>query len=333
MGHPNQALDHLAPAPGEGRRLGSASRRSIGTAGRGTAWLARHRHTTFAAVIGTMTAWGGIAAAAPYTGNVNLPSPYYTAEVEAFGNPPALTHVVREHDLSPGDWTLVNTVQRTISYDVENSYTAYASAKTSNDNLGTVSARVYTSNYRAAATASMRYWFTVVGPDAASIPIRIAGYGRADAASPNGVADAFAEFQVYYQEAGHRYASSLVERFDNHQGGNFSDVINVQPNLDFTSANIVTLTASARLGSNGDLDPNGSYSGEGYSWVDPMFSIADPALASQYTILYGLSVVVSPPPPPTGGTDVPEPASWAVLLTGLGLLAGCRIRKAVPGHR
>ena len=90
---------------------------------------------------------------------------------------------------------------------------------------------------------------------------------------------------------------------------------------------IVTLDASALLKytseGNSPLATFGSISAE----VDPTFTIDDPAFS-------GFSIVGVPTgsPPPTAGA-VPEPASWAMMLGGFGLIGGAMRRGGTANVR
>jgi hypothetical protein len=57
--------------------------------------------------------------------------------------------------------------------------------------------------------------------------------------------------------------------------------------------------------------------------ADPIFSIDDPAYS-------GFSIVGVPTGSPPPGSAVPEPASWATMVGGLGLLGGLMRRRATP---
>ncbi len=82
----------------------------------------------------------------------------------------------------------------------------------------------------------------------------------------------------------------------------------------------VQLDASARIDYRSDgLDPRPTF-GVVSAETDPVFSIDDPAYAA-----FSIVGVPNGALPPGGGNTVPEPASWAMMVSGFGL-AGSAMR-------
>jgi hypothetical protein len=196
-------------------------------------------------------------------------------------------------------------------------YTASAKLSLSNDHWGSVSASATTQSFSTGARGGMLYYFTVIGPDAAYVPVTVSGYGSAEADSRSGFAFASAEMRLNYLDGSTNALSSQLESFGKGQHHDFSDVINVKPNTDkATGAPSISLFAYAGAGSNDT--PWGYYSGSASASIDPIISIADPKLAALYTIEIGLSDVVIVPPTQGGGVSpVPLPRSLPLFATAL----------------
>ena len=262
--------------------------------------------------------------AAPYRDDITFPSATYAAHIYAYGEGSATTDVYQDeltpyadhHSvLNPATWELQNTVVR-----YAGSYDDYAKSTTTNDHGGTVQVDVHTNNYLASSTASLTFYFTVIGPDRDYVPISISGYGRADASSESGWDSASVSMSVNYRETGHNYFSTSTEAFGNHEGGTFSDVLNIQPNLGGALSNRVILEATTWVGIQADpFDNSGFYGGIGSAYIDPVFSIADPAVAPYYRIVIGMA--------PAPAAPVPEAAGGAMMFAGLGVVA-CALRRS-----
>lgn len=158
------------------------------------------------------------------------------------------------------------------------------------------------------------------------MPVTISGSGSAGVKSLSGFASAYAEMRINYLDGSNNTLGSVFEPFNAGEHHDFSNVINVRPNsTSRTGAPSISLFAAAGVGNNDDSSL-GYYSGSASAFIDPLISIADPALARLYTIKIGLSEVVLVPPLPS----VPLPATLPLFGLALGAvgLAGLFHRRA-----
>jgi hypothetical protein len=203
------------------------------------------------------------------------------------GSAPPDSHHFSE--ASPAAWSVKGLAYHDAGGSEVQAYSSSAKASTSNDHNGTVSVAVATDLLDATATAMMTYRFTIIGPDAAFVPITIAGHVVTGAHNPASIyAYSKAGFQLDYLDAGHGNAAMHIkDDYGNDVNQDFSYTIDVKPNLDIGSgASILTLSAAAVVGNymcRPELE--NICRGAGYATIDPVFSIADPALASLYTIV------------------------------------------------
>ena len=166
----------------------------------------------------------------------------------------------------------------------------------------------------AGALATVRYQFRLVGPVSSSllVPVRVMATGSVSG-SMGGVA--LATFAFNYRNGydsdsianltGSTRGSSTVIAPTFSSSFSVDDIVYVAPNFDL----FVRLDTNS---ASGGLAP--------VSWarsfVDPTFSITDPALAALYRF-EGIPGMAAP---------VPEPAPWALMLLGIGALSGLRHR-------
>lgn len=169
----------------------------------------------------------------------------------------------------------------------------------------------------AGALGTVRYQLRLVGPVSSSllVPVRVTATGSVSG-SMGGVALATFAFNYrngYYSDSianltGSTRGSSTVIAPTFSSSFSVDEIVYVAPNFDL----FVKLDTSSE---SGGLAP--------VSWarsfVDPTFSIADPALAALYRF-EGI---------PGMAAAVPEPAQWALMLLGIGAL----IASARRSHR
>lgn len=198
---------------------------------------------------------------------------------------------------------------------------------------------------RADVGVSMGYLVTLAAPDAAT----------ADAIQALMGSSPFATVQGNYHLSGSGYGESYVSAFSSygpngdssygmsaqcddgtntgfsdHSGGCGAGAFNI--NLGFVRGNqfadgnsnyfyaIITLSAEADAG----LGNLGIYPGDASAFIDPTITLSD--LLSPYSGQLTLDVGGFGLPPVTGG--VPEPASWALMLGGFGMVGGALRRRS-----
>jgi PEP-CTERM motif len=252
---------------------------------------------------------------------VYLPNPEYTAELHALGSEYGFDNAIYQlpNDPYAGSGNHHGTAAPA-TWSVQNHRETYccgldthASSTTSNAGGGSVSVSVSSNNDIASATAGIIYYFTVIGPDAPYVAVEISGYGYAEASSPNDFDFAKAEFMVSYTDPRTGSFAEAVDTFGNHEHGAFSETIYVKPNVNYyTGAPQVLLSAATSVGSSDLNIMDLGYGGEGRAYIDPVFKIADPALASLYTFV-GVPFDATAPAP------VPEPATWALMMLGFSM--------------
>jgi len=235
------------------------------------------------------------------------------------------------HVRNPSDWEVQGTALRYLGYPPEQQpFEQIARTTTSDANNGTINIFVKSDAFQADASASIQYYFTLIGPDADYVPITITGYADATVKTIEpGWARGGAEFRVDYRDPlnGNGLTDSTV-KFANGTRGDFSVTINVKPNLSYyNGAPRITLSAFAGVGGtdcNHTIEPQ-PCAGSGNVMIDPFFEIADPALAALYKIVGYDGRVLSGPAGPVA-PSVPEPATWAMMIGGLGLV-GTSLRR------
>lgn len=172
-----------------------------------------------------------------------------------------------------------------------------ASADLSDAHLGTIKTSVRTDNWQTSATAELIYYFTIIGPAAAFVPVTISGYGAADTNS-NQFTRAEASIIADYYNKGISQ-DRWSQTFGAHEHGDFSATIDVKPNVGRPTR--IDMKADVLAGSYFPYDyriPD-YFAGSASAEIDPLISIADPELADKYTILVSLSSApVSPVPLP-----------------------------------
>ena len=173
---------------------------------------------------------------------------------------------------------------------------------------------------QAGALGTVRYQPRLVGPVSSSllVPVRVTASG-AVSGSMGGVASATFAFTYrdgYYVDSianliGHTSGQSSVIAPNFSSSFSVDQIVFVAPNVDL----FVKLDTSSRSGGLAPLS-------WALSFVDPTFSVADPALAALYHFegIPGLAAAV------------PEPGAWALMLLGLGGLAGRRRCRRVPAR-
>jgi hypothetical protein len=167
----------------------------------------------------------------------------------------------------------------------------------------------------------MYYYFTVTGPDAAYVDLTITGYGFAEQNSLNKLGGAGAEINIRYTDPTTGIRNETADAFGNHERGAFSETIRIKPNLSYyTGAPQIIMTAWTGSGSTDEMATDVGNGGAGRAFIDPVVRFTDPALASLYTIV-GVPFDASAP------SAAPEPASWAMMVGGFGLIGSAMRRR------
>jgi len=185
---------------------------------------------------------------------------------------------------------------------------AVASSDSAHNGTLSVSATVNSYGYTSSAYADIQYSFRATSkpgtiPDGTKIPVHVKASATSLRDSDHGVSE-YAVFdleqdfhRLIYQSAG-QPAGRLMNIFSIDQW------IYVKPDDDITLFMSAWATANASLEYSKQTDR---------IVVDPVFEIA-PDFASLYTLVGLPEGVVSPP------TPAPEPASWAMMVGGFGLI-------------
>jgi hypothetical protein len=156
----------------------------------------------------------------------------------------------------------------------------------------------------AGADAKVSYQVMLSGPATLNVvPVHVVAHGYVNGAAST------------------RASSSFVVNYDN--GGSLASLI-AGVNLYGASGNTFTFDQVANFKVNAvydvylAVDTSSGGPGSGAAWseafVDPSFTIDDPALAALYHF--------------EGIPAVPEPATWALAMAGLGVVLGVRRRRA-----
>lgn len=170
-------------------------------------------------------------------------------------------------------------------------------------------------NSAAGANAQINYRVYLYGPAGVYVPIRFVAAGYVDA-------------RILGSGSGYAATTSFIVNFGTATDNQISGYAAISPRL--TGSFTVDETVGVYAGSFFDvqLEVSAGAGGPGsdqsyaHAFVDPVFTI-DPAFAALYRLegIPGLDEV-DPSPPPSSA--VPEPGTWAIVLLGLGLLAGAR---------
>jgi hypothetical protein len=259
---------------------------------------------------------------------VYLPNPVYEAELHAHGSDfsGAGEAFQRVGDSYAGHAPNHYHTTGPLSLSVENHRESYccgfdthASSTTSNAGGGSVSVSASSNNDIVSAWARMSYYFTVTGPDVPYVDIIISGFGFAEQSSKLGTASS--DFMVRYTDPTTGTRQQLTDAFGNHERGAFSETIRIKPNIDYyNGAPQILLTAFTVAGNTAETIKDEGYGGTGRAYIDPVFTFADPSLASIYTFV-GVPFDASTP------AGVPEPASWAMMVGGFGLVGSAMRRR------
>jgi hypothetical protein len=167
----------------------------------------------------------------------------------------------------------------------------------------------FTNGGGAGASTTITYQVTLVGPaSAVVVPVHVVSHGYVKGA---GSTQASATFVVNYDSGGASAQLLASTSLDAVNGNSFSfdEVVKFKVNAAFE----VYLSVSS--GSGGP----GSPAGWSEAFVDPSFTVDDPTYAS----LYHFEGIPSIAP------SVPEPASWALAMVGLGLMWSVRAKHLV----
>lgn len=163
------------------------------------------------------------------------------------------------------------------------------------------------------ADSRITYTFQIVGPESSIyIPFRVQASGYAQ-----GAGELFGAYSAFRLD--NTFASVLGEALASDGGFGPYGEFNIDQ-IAYGLANrdlLVTTLASASAGG------FAGRSGTAFAYVDPVFTL-DPAYADQYRIVGVPGVFTSP------AVGVPEPASWAMMITGFGLSgAAMRSRRRI----
>lgn len=161
----------------------------------------------------------------------------------------------------------------------------------------------------AGANTKVSYQVMLSGPTTSYVvPVHVVAHGNVSGA---GSTQASVSFVVNYDNGGSA-AQMIAGTSLGSPGGNsfaFDQVANFKVNA------VYDVYLSADSGSGGPGGPVGWSE----AFVDPTFTIDDPALAALYHF-EGIP----------GTAPVPEPATWALAMAGLGVVLSVRRRRAAP---
>jgi hypothetical protein len=190
---------------------------------------------------------------------------------------------------------------------------ASGSVSLSDAHHGEIDSSVTTAGAAILASGIIKYVFQVAGDESTFVPVHVQAHGYAEGSgSFNGTAN----FKLFYSAPDDfPYNSILSDSADVYGYGpghtlNYDEFEIDQWVMMWSNSNsIVEMYANAYA------DFYAGPGGTAHAFLDPIFTI-DPAYASRFTIT-GLPGDASPP-----SGAVPEPASWAMMLAGFGLVGG-----------
>lgn len=151
--------------------------------------------------------------------------------------------------------------------------------------------------------AEIQYRFSIAGPADRKVPVRVQANGFVQTA---GSGWATADFMVTDQLAGRLFGSALANRHNTLSSFDLDEVVWLQSNVPIFSQLLARVEAFNYV-----REPFGTAT----AIVDPIFTIRE-----DFADLYRLEGL------PDVGAAVPEPATWALLLLGVGA-SGAMLRR------
>lgn len=164
--------------------------------------------------------------------------------------------------------------------------------------------------------ASINYFFRITGPTEITLPYNVKSLARLSATASGGDSNsAYSLAILTIREFGTDIINvDLFAESGTTSGWNFSETINFVSGRNYEVSFFTGAYTTGRGSASGFVDPQFT--------LDPLFVAQNPSYAALFTLVGVPTGEVTPP----GG--VPEPASWAMLIAGFGLVGGVtRLRR------
>lgn len=240
----------------------------------------------------------------------------------AFITSPAFASVANI-PLPPTEYEVRVGGMRTDTDTPGNYSSAHATATTQANPMPALTTTVSVGNAQDEGNIYMRYHYVINGPENVLVPVSLSGLIRLTAQAGNtaqansgGQADLPTPFTS-------DFASLQIGRGGSNYGAITEMTFNLHGTTYTNGVNSIILRAFS--GARGSRDDGGS----GSAYVDPVLSIDPSFFATHDRSLYSLSFSNGIVNGLTGA--VPEPATWAMLILGFGVVGGALRRRRSTG--